>query len=114
MKTPQKFILIKSMDWPQMQSAKPKVSRGKKPNLMRNSVKKMSRSYNMMEWLDIMQRAMPMNPCICMISSKHDNKISLPNIDEGQVYQFASHYLCGLILIDLFLQCNVHQLCQKY
>jgi hypothetical protein len=61
-----------------------------------------------------MQRAMPMNLGICMISSKHDNKISPPKIDDGQVYQFASHCLGGFIFIYLFLQCNVHQFCQKY
>ncbi len=107
-------IFIKFMDWPQMEAVKPRVSRWKKPNLMCNVVKKMSRSYNMIEWLDIMQRAMPMNPSICMISCKHDNNISPPNIDDGHVYEFSSHCFGGFILTYLFLQCNVHQLCQKY
>jgi hypothetical protein len=49
-----------------------------------------------------------------MISSKHDNKISPPNIDDGRVYQFASHYyIGGFILIDLFLQCNVSSIVPK-
>jgi hypothetical protein len=52
-----------------------------------------------------MQRAMPLNLSICMISSKHDNKISRLNIDDGGFINLLPIALVGLFIYIYF--CNV-------